>query len=116
MDLANPVRPGPPGSWRYSGSALAHWAFSGRDEAKAEIRAAVRYLFEGAAATGREVVVLEIMDIMRQVTTGLPPRQRTPLDDGMDRPEKTAPGRGVNWGRHSSDVMGGHYTRSLITK
>ena len=30
------------------------WAFSGRDDAKAEIRAAVRYLFEGAAGTDRE--------------------------------------------------------------
>jgi hypothetical protein len=58
------------------------WAFSGRDDAKAEIRAAVRYLFE-AAGTDRDVVVLEIMDIMRQVATGLPSEQRTPLDDGM---------------------------------
>jgi hypothetical protein len=59
------------------------WAFSGRDDAKAEIRAAVRYLFEGAAGTDRDVVVLEIMEIMRQVATGLPSEQRTPLDDGM---------------------------------
>jgi hypothetical protein len=59
------------------------WAFSGRDDAKAEIRAAVRYLFEGAAGTDRDVVVLEIMEIMCQVTTGLPPEQRNPLDDDM---------------------------------
>jgi hypothetical protein len=59
------------------------WAFSGRDDAKAEIRAAVRYLFEGAAGTDRDAVVLEIMEIMRQVATGLPSEQRTPLDDGM---------------------------------
>jgi hypothetical protein len=42
------------------------WAFSGRDDAKAEILAAVRSLFEGAAGTDRDVVVLEIMEIMRQ--------------------------------------------------
>ena len=59
------------------------WDFSGRDDAKAEIRAAVRYLFEDGAGTDRDVVVLEIMEIMRQVMTGLPPEQRNPLDDGM---------------------------------
>jgi hypothetical protein len=58
------------------------WDFSGRDDAKAEIRAAVRYLLHGAAATDRDVVALEVMEIMREV--GLPPpEQRNPLDDGM---------------------------------
>jgi hypothetical protein len=58
------------------------WDFSGRDDAKAEIRAAVRYLLNGAAGTDRDVVALEVMEIMRQV--GLPPpEQRNPLDDGM---------------------------------
>ena len=59
------------------------WAFRDRDDAKAEIRAAVRYLFEGAAGTDRDVVVPEIMEKLRQVATGLPSEQRTPLDDGM---------------------------------
>jgi hypothetical protein len=49
------------------------WDFSGRDDAKAEIRAAVRYLLKGAAGTDRDVVALEIMEIMRQV--GLPAEQ-----------------------------------------
>jgi hypothetical protein len=40
-------------------------------------------LFEGAAGPDRDVVVLEIMEIMRQVATGLPSEQRTPLDDGI---------------------------------
>jgi hypothetical protein len=58
------------------------WDFSGRDDAKAEIRAAVLYLLKGAAGTDRDVVALEVMEIMRQV--GLPPpEQRNPLDDGM---------------------------------
>jgi len=26
----------------------------------------------------------------------------------LERPGKTTPARGANWGRHSSDVMGGH--------
>jgi hypothetical protein len=57
------------------------WDFSGRDDAKAEIRAAVRYLLKGAAGTDRDVVALEIMEIMRQV--GLPAEQLNPLDDVM---------------------------------
>jgi hypothetical protein len=57
------------------------WDFSGRDDAKAEIRAAVRYLLKGAAGTDRDVVALEIMEIMRQV--GLPAEQSNPLDDVM---------------------------------
>jgi hypothetical protein len=59
------------------------WDFSGEDDAKAEIRAAVRYLLEGAAGADRAVVVLEIMEIVRQVATGLLREQRNPLDDGM---------------------------------
>ena len=57
------------------------WDFSGRDDAKAEIRAAVRYLLKGAAGTDRDVVALEIMEIMRQV--GLPAEQLNPPDDVM---------------------------------
>jgi hypothetical protein len=49
-------------------------AFSGRDDAKAEIRAAVRYLLHGAAGTDRDVVALEVTEIMRQV--GLPPPEQ----------------------------------------
>src|SRR5258708_6411062 len=39
----------------------------GPDDAKAEIRAAVRYLFKGADGNNRDVVALEIMEIVRQV-------------------------------------------------
>jgi len=48
------------------------WAFGARDDAKAEIRVAVRYLLEGAAGTDRDAVALEIMEIMRQA--GIPPK------------------------------------------
>jgi hypothetical protein len=63
------------------------WAFSGRDDAKAEIRVAVRYLLKGAAGTDRDVVALEIMEIMRQA--GLPPERRNTQNDAM--PVGTAP-------------------------
>ena len=59
------------------------WDFSGRDDAKAEIRAAFSYLLKGAAGTNRDVVTLEIMEIMRQVAGGFPREERNPLDDGM---------------------------------
>ena len=38
------------------------WAFSARDDAKAEIRVAVRFLLKGAAGTDRDLVALEIME------------------------------------------------------
>ena len=59
------------------------WDFSDRDDAKAEIRAAFSYLLKGAAGTDRDVVTLEIMEIMRQIAVGFPREERNPLDDGM---------------------------------
>ena len=51
----------------------------GPDDAKAEIRAAVRYLFKVADANNRDVVALEIMEIVRQVAADFPRKQRNPL-------------------------------------
>ena len=34
----------------------------------------------------------------------------------LERSRKRPQHGGTNWGRHSSDVMGGHYIRSPITK
>jgi hypothetical protein len=59
------------------------WDFAGADDAKAEIRAAVGYLLKGATGTARDVIALEIMEIVRQVASGLPPEQGNPLDDGL---------------------------------
>jgi hypothetical protein len=60
------------------------WEFAGPDDAKAEIRAAVEYLLRDAAAGGaRGDVVQEIIAIVRQVASGLPPEQSNPLDDDM---------------------------------
>jgi hypothetical protein len=57
------------------------WNFVDKDDAKAEIRAAVDYLLRGATGTARNVVALEIMEIVRQVANGLPPEQPNPFDD-----------------------------------
>jgi hypothetical protein len=59
------------------------WDFSGQDDAKAGIRAAVRYLLEGAAGSDRGDIVQEIIAIVRQVASGLPPEQPNPLDDDL---------------------------------
>jgi hypothetical protein len=56
--------------------------FNGEDDAKAEIRAAVRYLLEGIARSDRGDIVQEIIAIVNEVARGLPPGQ-DPLDDGM---------------------------------
>jgi hypothetical protein len=59
------------------------WNFSDNHEAKAEIRAAVEYLLRGATGGARGDIVQEIIAIVRQVVSGLPPEQRNPLDDGL---------------------------------
>jgi hypothetical protein len=57
--------------------------FSNDDEAKIEIRAAVGYLLRGATGGARGDIVQEIIAIVRQVASGLPPEQGNPLDDGL---------------------------------
>jgi hypothetical protein len=59
------------------------WQFAGADDAKAEIRAAVEYLLKDTTGPARDVLVLEIMEIVRQVAQGLPPQPSNPLDEGM---------------------------------
>ena len=59
------------------------WDFAGADDAKMTIRAAVRYLLKGAAGGTRGDIVQEILAIVRQVASGLPPEQDNPLDDGL---------------------------------
>jgi hypothetical protein len=53
------------------------------DDAKAEIRAAVDYLLRGATGGDRGDVVQEIIAMVRDVASGLPPEQHNPLDDGL---------------------------------
>jgi hypothetical protein len=49
------------------------WNFSDKDDAQAEIRAAVEYLLRDATGSDRSDIVREIIDIVRQVANGLPP-------------------------------------------
>ena len=59
------------------------WEFAGPDDAKAEIRAAVEYLLRDATGGVRGDILQEIITIVRQVASGLPPEQGNPLDDDM---------------------------------
>jgi hypothetical protein len=59
------------------------WNFVDRDDAKAEIRAAVEYLLRGATGGTRGDIVQEIIWIVRQVASGLPHGQPDPFDDDM---------------------------------
>jgi hypothetical protein len=73
---------------RYASEAMSmsdrdDWEFAGPDDAKAEIRAAVGYLLRGATGGARGDIVQEIIAIVRQVASGLPPEQGNPLDDGL---------------------------------
>jgi len=47
------------------------------------IRAAVRYLLEGAAGSDRGDIVREIVGIVDEVARGLPPGQPDPFDDEL---------------------------------
>jgi hypothetical protein len=55
----------------------------GRGGAKAEIRAAVRYLLQGTTDGIRGDIVQRIISIVRQVAAGLPPEQPNSWDDGL---------------------------------
>jgi hypothetical protein len=57
--------------------------FSGEDDAKAAIRAAVRYLLQSTGGSDRGDVVQQIVAIVNEVARGLPPGGSDPLDEGM---------------------------------
>ena len=54
-------------------SELDDWEFAGDDDAKMTIRAAVRYLLRGTTDGIRGDIVQEIISIVRQAASGLPP-------------------------------------------
>jgi hypothetical protein len=56
--------------------------FNDEDEAKAEIREAVRYLLKDASDSDRGDIVREIKELVDEVARGLP-GEHDPLDDGM---------------------------------
>jgi hypothetical protein len=57
--------------------------FNDEDDAKAEIRAAVRYLLKDTAGSDRGEIVRQIIEIVGETARGLPPGEHDPLDDGM---------------------------------
>ena len=59
------------------------WVFCGPDDAKAEIRTAVRYLLKDGAGSERGDIVRQIIEIVCEAARGLPPGEHDPLDDGM---------------------------------
>ena len=59
-----------------------NWNFSGPDDAKAEIRAAVGYLLKGAPGGDRGDIVWDVIAMLNQVARALL-GGRHPLDDGM---------------------------------
>ena len=62
---------------------LDEFHFNDEDDAKAEIRAAVRYLLKDTAGSNRGDIVREITELVGEVARGLPPEEHDPLDDGM---------------------------------
>jgi hypothetical protein len=66
------------------GTAMSdEFHFNGEDDAKAEIRAAVRYLLKDVAGSDRGDIVRQIIEIVDEAARGLPPGEHDPLDDGM---------------------------------
>jgi hypothetical protein len=59
------------------------WDFAGADDAKATIRAAVRYLLKGAAGSDRGDIAREIIEIVNEVARGLPPGGQDPFNDEL---------------------------------
>jgi hypothetical protein len=59
------------------------WDFADADDAKVKIRAAVRYLLEGAAGSDRGEIVREIMEIVSEVSRGPAPVGQDPFEDEL---------------------------------
>jgi hypothetical protein len=59
------------------------WNFVDKDDAKAEIRAAVEYLLRGTTGGIRGDTVQEIIAIVRDVANGQTPGRPNPFDDGL---------------------------------
>ena len=57
------------------------WDFAGADDAKSEIRAAVRHLLNGVSASARGDMVRDVIEIVRQVANGPPSSQPYPFDN-----------------------------------
>jgi len=76
---------GPRGKSAFAKGAVMsdEFHFNDEDDAKAEIRAAVRYLLKDTAGSNRGDIVREITELVGEVARSLPPGGEDPLDDGM---------------------------------
>jgi hypothetical protein len=97
------------------------WNFVDKDDAKAEIRAAVEYLLRGATGGARGDLVQEIITIVRQVASGLPPEQEIPwtmicraADPGVPFPVvgQFGCGRNVHWKTPGPRLIFGGWIKS----
>jgi hypothetical protein len=59
------------------------WDFTGDDDAKAGIRAAVRYLLDGTAGSDRGDIVREIIEIVSEAARGPAPSGQDPFADEL---------------------------------
>ena len=60
-------------------SVQIDWDFSGEDDAKAELGAAVKYLLRDARGAARDDIVREIIETVHDIAGGLsPPQQQKP--------------------------------------
>jgi hypothetical protein len=57
--------------------------FADVNDAGTKLRAAMAYLLKGATGHARDVIALEIMEILRQVAHGSPPGQPDPFADEL---------------------------------
>jgi hypothetical protein len=85
------------------------WEFAGSDDAKAVIRTAVGYLLRGATGGARGDIVQEIIAIVRQVASGLPPGRAMPWMMGF--PADEARHVSDETFRHAGDTIF-HFLRS----
>jgi hypothetical protein len=79
------------------------WDFAGDVDAKAKIGAAARYLLKHATGGVRDDIVREIIEMVRDVATGLlPPQHQDPLDA---RAAKQAPMSGITYKAYTIDAF-----------
>ena len=57
--------------------------FAGTEDAKAAIRAAVRYLLKESSGSDRGDIVREIVEIVSEVARGLAPGGQDPFEDEL---------------------------------
>jgi len=103
-----------------------YWSFTNKDDAKAEIRAAVDYLLRDATCVARADLLTEIIQIVCDLANGLPPGPPDPwticrVANGRNSPCMKAycvsyrtlsePNHGVSLEHHESILRPGYRAR-----